>query len=217
MANDKVVINGTDIVAFADGDVLAHSTSHTLSISMNTRETSNKDTGKFNTKAPARLDVQATTEALVVYTDFADIAGKMIAREPIPMAFGERTAEDNLDETKFYAEGDFIITSLEQNAGDQENASYSATFEHYENFALSGDVDLRAGIAKTNTSSAEADDGFAAVLPRGGTAPYTFQWDDVGNSTTQAIEGLAAGTYKCTITDDDGTVVQRTVVITEPE
>lgn len=204
MAN--VVINGSDIFVFIDGTPVAHATSHTLSMNMNTRDTSNKDTGKFNTKAVGRLDVSATAEALVVYTDFSVMANALLDRVPVTVSFGQRSG-DVLDQTVFYAEGEFIITSLEMNAADQENASYSCSFEHYSDFTLSDDTTLRA------SGMVSEDATFAAVFPKGGTAPYTFLWNDTGASTTQYLAAPDAGTYTCTIEDADEATVTVEVVV----
>lgn len=215
MAN--VVINGTDIVVFIGADAVAHATSHTLGMTMATRETSNKDTGKFGTKAPARLEVNASCDALVVYTDFAIMAQAVTDREPLLVKFGERNTDGTLDEDKFYAEGMFIITSLEMTAGDQENASYSASFEHYSDFALSTDEDLRAIIMSSDATGSA--NGFVAVFPKEGTPPYTYLWAGAGAAdaaTTQSVAGLNPGSYTCTITDSTGGTaqeVEKTVIV----
>jgi len=220
------VINGSDLYVFMNAAVIAHATSHTLSMKMNTRDTSNKDTGKFNTKAVGRMDVTATTDALVVYVDFAAMMQAYLDREPVHLAFGERSGATlvdgeysggTLDTTKFYADGNFIITSLDMNAADQENASYSATFENADaNFTYTGEGTLRAYIVSQNCTAIAADDGIAVVMPAGGTAPYAFSWDTTTPSITQAIEDLAPGTYTVTVTDDALASVTVSCVITEP-
>jgi len=220
------VINGSDLYVFIDDAVVAHATSHSLSMKMNTRDTSNKDTGKFNTKAVGRMDVTATADALMVYDDLETLMAAYLAREEVHVAFGERTGAvldggeytgGNLDDTTFYADGNFIITSLDMNAGDQENASYSVTFENSDaSFAYSGDGTLRAYIVRQNCTENAADDGVAMMMPSGGTAPYTFLWDDLGGSTTQALDDLAPGTYTCVATDDAAATVTVSCTITEP-
>ena len=50
----------------------------------------------------------------------------------------------------------------------------------------------------------------------GGTAPYTYSWNDPSNSTSQDISSLAAGTYTVTVTDDNSCTATETVTITEP-
>ncbi|MCB0692909.1 MAG: hypothetical protein H6568_01850 [Lewinellaceae bacterium] len=44
-------------------------------------------------------------------------------------------------------------------------------------------------------------DGTAVVAVSGGTAPYTYLWNDPAGSTTANISGLAAGLYQVTVTD----------------
>lgn len=63
-----------------------------------------------------------------------------------------------------------------------------------------------------------ANDGSIDANPAGGTAPYTFVWND--GSTTQVDGNLALGTYSCTIEDAHGcniiisdTVGQPTLVL----
>jgi len=209
-----VVINGSDIFVYIDGVKVANASSHTLSMTMTTRETSNKDTGKFNTKDVGRLDITATSDALVVYTDIATMMTAYLDREPVHLHFAEDVA-GSPDETQFYAEGDFIITSLDMNAGDADNASYSCTFDHYDGFTWSGAVALRVGVLGTNCSAPDADDGFAACFPKGGTAPYTFEWSRAAE-VTQYITACEPGTYTVTVTDDVAAEVTGSITITEP-
>jgi len=211
-----VVINGSDIFMYIDGVKVANATSHTLTMAMATRATSNKDTGKFNTSAVGRLDISASSDALVVYTDLASIMTAYLDRLPVHLHFAEDVA-GSPDETKFYAEGDFIISSMDINATDQDNASYSASFQHYDGFTWSGESALRVGVLGTNSSVNAADDGFVACFPKGGTAPYTFLWDDIAGSTTQSVADLPPGTYTVVVTDDDSAEATGSVTITEPE
>jgi hypothetical protein len=221
------VINGSDLYVFIDGDIVAHATSHTLSMKMNTRDTSNKDTGKFNTKAVGRMDVSATADALVVYTNVEAILTAYLARSVVALTFAERTGATltdgvyvggTADTTKFYAEGNFIITSFDMNAGDQENASYSVSFENSDaTFAFSGEGALRAYIVRQNCTANAVTDGVAIVLPSGGTAPYTFLWDDAVGLTTQAIEDQPPETYTCVVTDAALDTVSVSCIITEPD
>lgn len=83
-------------------------------------------------------------------------------------------------------------------------------------------VTLTEPSALTSTSTTTANvscnggaDGAAFVSLTGGTAPYTYAWDNA--STSDSITGLTAGNYIATATDVNGcTVVATTVVITEP-
>lgn len=48
---------------------------------------------------------------------------------------------------------------------------------------------------------AGGSDGEVVVRVSGGVPPYTFQWNDPNNSTTDSIYGLTAGTYTVTVLD----------------
>lgn len=223
------VINGTDLYVFIDDEVVAHATSHSISMKMNTRATSNKDTGKWNTKAVGRLDLTASCDALVVYADYAVMAQALLDRQVVHIAFGERTGATleegeyvggTLDESKFYAEGNFIITGLDQNAADEDNASYTATFENADaTFVFSTDEALRVYISKSHVTENAGSDGAVLAIPKGGTPPYTFLWDDLGGSTTQAVMSLEAGTIGVTVTDSatpTPATAEASVTLTEP-
>lgn len=207
-----VVINGSDIFVYIDGVKVANATSHTLTLNMATRDTSNKDTGKFNTKDVGRLDITASSDALIVYTNLAAMVTAYLDRLPVTLHFAEDTA-GSPDLTKFYATGEFIITSMDINAADQANASYSCTFDHYSGFTWSGAVDLVAGILGTNQSGPAEGDGFVACFPKGGTAPYTFLWDRAAE-VTQYLTACDAGTYTVVVTDDVTAEVTVSVTIT---
>lgn len=58
--------------------------------------------------------------------------------------------------------------------------------------------------------------GEATADVTGGTAPYTFQWDDALNQTTQTADSLCANTYTVTVTDANGCVATETITITGP-
>jgi len=210
-----VVINGSDIFVYIDGVKVANATSHTLTLNMATRDTSNKDTGKFNTKDVGRLDITASSDALIVYTDIASMVTAYLARLPVTLHFAEDTA-GSPDLTKFYATGEFIITAMDINAADQANASYSCTFDHYSGFTWSGDITLGVGVLGTNLSANLSADGFVACFPKGGTAPYTFLWDDVGLSVTQSVAALPAGTYTVVVTDAVAATATGSITLTEP-
>lgn len=58
-------------------------------------------------------------------------------------------------------------------------------------------------------------DGSAFVVITGGTAPYSVQWNDPANSTTESITNLCPGTYTCSITDANGCTGSETISITD--
>lgn len=225
-----MVINGSDLYVFIDGiGRVAHATSHSLSMKMNTRPTSNKDTGKFNTKGVGRMDITAKSDNLLVYTDFATLAAAYLARQAVTVTFGEQTGAiltdgelvgGSLDTSKFYASGKFIITGLDQNAGDEANASYSVDFENADgSFAFYPDGGLVVFAFGINSSAYGEDDGLVAAFPSGGTPTYSYLWNDTGKTETQTVEGLEPGVYTVVVTDSTGgkpLTATASVTITEP-
>jgi len=63
----------------------------------------------------------------------------------------------------------------------------------------------------TPTSCLGDDSGAINVSVFGGTAPYTFQWQD--GPTTEDRSGLTAGTYKVTVTDASGCTAQMNISV----
>ncbi|MFS4494024.1 T9SS type A sorting domain-containing protein [Maribacter sp. 2308TA10-17] len=59
------------------------------------------------------------------------------------------------------------------------------------------------------------EDGAATVAPSGGTAPYTFLWDN--GETTAMAESLDAGLHTVTVTDANGCITSCEVTLMEPE
>jgi len=73
-----------------------------------------------------------------------------------------------------------------------------------------------------NVSCFGEDDGTATVTPIGGTpftvgAAYTYLWNDPNNQTDPTAINLTAGTYTCTVTDNEGcTATTADIILTEP-
>ncbi len=63
-------------------------------------------------------------------------------------------------------------------------------------------------------STEGANDGTADLTVSGGTAPYTFSWNN--GATTEDLSGLSEGTYIVTVTDTNGCSMMDTIVLTEP-
>ena len=61
--------------------------------------------------------------------------------------------------------------------------------------------------------------GTATVNPSGGTGAYDYQWDAAaGSQVTQTAISLPAGTYSCTVTDDNGcSLLVNGIIVDEPD
>ncbi|MBI2271818.1 MAG: PKD domain-containing protein [Bacteroidetes bacterium] len=65
----------------------------------------------------------------------------------------------------------------------------------------------------TNVSCNGAADGTATADVTGGTAPYTYLWNNTNADTTLTATGLDAQTYNITVTDSNGCVASASIVI----
>ncbi|MCF8373441.1 MAG: SprB repeat-containing protein [Bacteroidales bacterium] len=64
-----------------------------------------------------------------------------------------------------------------------------------------------------NESNAFMCGAFAQAYPFGGTAPFSFQWDDPAMQTTALASDLCPGTYHVTVTDINSCQVDTAIVI----
>ncbi|MCR9173489.1 MAG: T9SS type A sorting domain-containing protein [bacterium] len=64
--------------------------------------------------------------------------------------------------------------------------------------------ELIANLTNSWNDSTGTCAGGAVVSMQGGTAPYSYQWDDPATTTSATVNGLCAGTYQVIITDDNG-------------
>lgn len=73
---------------------------------------------------------------------------------------------------------------------------------------------LSVNLTPTQVSCHGAADGAVTATPSGGTAPYQYSWSN--GETTQAITGLAPGSYQVTVTDASSATATASVTITQP-
>ena len=83
-------------------------------------------------------------------------------------------------------------------------------------FTIAQPDELALGNAIINESQCYDDrNGSIELNVRGGTAPYTYQWD-AGETTKNRI-GISSGTYSVLVTDKNGCQVQGTYTLASPE
>ena len=134
-------VKGGDLMLFVDGKSIAYATSHTLSISGDTQDTSNKDEGggSWARSEVSILNWSASSDNLFSVdgqgNNFADLFDIMIAKTPVQAVFCLKS-EMNLTDvptggwTTSYPmyQGNVVITSLEVNAPNGEYATFTAQF-----------------------------------------------------------------------------------------
>lgn len=77
--------------------------------------------------------------------------------------------------------------------------------------------DLDFDVTTINTSCIGESDGEAFLEIIEGVPPFTFEWNDVANTSDSVVAGLPAGSYQVTVTDDSACVVTQVLVIDDPE
>lgn len=141
MAN---VILGSELMLFVKGasgktKALAASTSCKLTINANTLETSSKDSGKWTENQPAKLSWNCSSDNLFTINDYNELMDKCINREKVTVMFTTAhdfnnkdgvgsgwTESETADENYMKAwTGEAIITSIDMNAPDGDNATYT--------------------------------------------------------------------------------------------
>jgi len=128
---DSTIVNGGDVFMSLSGNVISHATSHSLSISMSARDTSNKTNGVYTARESGRLDVTASCEGMGFYsgtTGMDFLLEAIVARTAVAMVFYENAHQ--------YATGNFFITSAEISAPDQDNVTFSISLELANTFEL---------------------------------------------------------------------------------
>ncbi|MFH1320785.1 MAG: T9SS type A sorting domain-containing protein, partial [Bacteroidota bacterium] len=71
-------------------------------------------------------------------------------------------------------------------------------------------------ISVTDVTVYGGSDGAIDIVVSGGTAPYTYLWDDLSTNTTEDISSLTAGTYTLIVTDTNGCIDSLSIVVNEP-
>ena len=133
MAN---VIKGRDLMLFINGKSIAFATSHSLSISMDTTETTSKDSGgKWVTSNAGKISWEVKTENLFSNdgegVTFENLFDLMTAQTPIDAVFAleKNSAKGGwVPSTTGTFSGKVILTSLEASAPNEDNATFSASF-----------------------------------------------------------------------------------------
>ena len=75
---------------------------------------------------------------------------------------------------------------------------------------------LVTSLTKTNSSCNGLADGVATVVASGGTAPYSYLWNDPASQNTAVATALPAGDYTVIVTDAQGCTGQESITIGEP-
>ena len=118
------VFNGTNLILTIEGDTVGHTTSCSMSLSMDTPEATTKDSNVFSEYIGGVKGGEISFEGLVAYDDTAnaiEFADYLLARTQLTCVFG--TAETG--DAVYTAEG--FLSSVEMSAEMEAAVTYSGS------------------------------------------------------------------------------------------
>lgn len=150
MNNDSTnIINGSDLMLFVNGKTVAFATNHTLNVSADTSEATNKDIkGGWTSATIRKLSWTASTENLYAEVGcgntYATLFDIMIKKQPVDLIFTVSDSISSQDKAEYLTnegwsydkdsfngviyKGKGLLTSLDTNAPDGDNATFTAEF-----------------------------------------------------------------------------------------
>ena len=120
------IMNGTLLGVYVGSTLIAHATEGSISLSMDTRDATSKDSS--GTRDLLEATKSGTISVSALYAEDAtygvdDLMTSWAARTALTVKFSTEVSGDH------YWSASAYITSLEVSAGMEDNVSYSATFE----------------------------------------------------------------------------------------
>jgi predicted secreted protein len=145
MALQDTIEYGGDLMVFVSSGAtklpLAFSSSAKLSINTKTRDTGSKDSGNWDEFLAGKSGWNASTDGLMAFYSGVTNSGSstidvlyayQIARTPVNFVFAHKTGSTpgwTVDATKKSFSGMVLITGLDLNAADGDNATYSCSLQ----------------------------------------------------------------------------------------
>jgi len=118
------VFNGTNLILTVEGATIGHTTSCSMSLSMDTPEATTKDSNGFSEYIGGVKGGEISFEGLVAYDDSAnaiEMADYLLARTQLTCVFGTSETGDVV----YTAEG--FLSSVEMSAEMESAVSYSGS------------------------------------------------------------------------------------------
>ncbi|MCB0705891.1 MAG: T9SS type A sorting domain-containing protein [Saprospiraceae bacterium] len=150
----------------------------------------------------SNITVQASATDVVCFGDMDGTATAMASLGVAPYSYLWNTGANTQTITGLAA-GSYSVT-----ASDQLGCTAVTTVQ------VGGPGPFNVMVSGANVSSCGAADGSATATPVGGVPPFTYSWNNGGN--TQTITGLIGGVYIVTITDATGCTANGSIFIGEP-
>jgi predicted secreted protein len=137
MAATTGVFNGTQLVVLIDGQVIAHSTSCSLSINIDTPDASDKESGGWAAEIGGQRSWSLTTDGLATiepaatatYVSTAELSAYAIARTAVTVKFTTVVSGSTLNTGDYYWSGSAFIESFDVTADMENPVTYSVSFK----------------------------------------------------------------------------------------
>lgn len=132
------ILNGTVYLLSVDGTELPDQTEGSISISMETRDVTTKDSSGYRELLPALRSASISVSGLcdddgsggagaTLFALIDDGSADAVRDESVALVFGFSADAPATDEYNYTCNA--ILSSLEVSAGTEDNVTYSATFE----------------------------------------------------------------------------------------
>jgi TP901-1 family phage major tail protein len=111
---------------YLDDNLIGSSTSHTITVNMATRDITTKQNAGWRAKLEGMREWSGTGEGFVAFDDtygFPQLYAFITNRTPVTLKFSTEVSGDS------YFSGECYLTSLQVDAPQEENTSYSVSFE----------------------------------------------------------------------------------------
>lgn len=129
-------VNGSDLLLYVGDKAIGHCTSHTTTFNSETKDhavkpvaSASMSSGLWKGKTVVGLSISVSTEGLRFYNEtemgFKGLFKEWVKGKSVTLKCLERGSS-----TSPYLVGSFVITSLEESAPAQDDATYSANFEN---------------------------------------------------------------------------------------
>lgn len=129
-------VNGSDLLLFVGGKAVGHCSSHTMTLNSDTKDRAVKpvatmtiSAGLWKAKGVTGLSISISAEGLINYNETEQGVKGLMTAWKTGQSVEVKACEREGDSTP-YLVGMFVITSIEQSAPAQDDATYSISLEN---------------------------------------------------------------------------------------
>lgn len=180
------VVNGSDLLLIMNNEPVAHAKSHSVSISSNVIDVSTKDSAEWTEKKAGRLSWSVKVDGLASYDalkcNYETLFDAMTSKTPVTLA--SSLWHGAASGSPIYS-GIGVITSVELTSPDDDNATYSCSFECTQGLTKTSVVAMTLSTVDASSVTDTTATLNGLVNPTGVSAVITFQYTtDLSGSWT---------------------------------